>query len=621
MNPEESRRAAPARCRPWLQVLVALLLVLAAAPRAALASPPAMAAQAPLVLTDEAGLMRPLEQVLAWVDPQGTAGPDAALAQMDRAPTLAALRSVHLGHEGAVWLYLRVQRPADARLGWVLELPLSLLDVVSLHERDQPGTPWRVQTAGDRTAVAQWPLQGRYPTFSLDVPRGQSRELLVQVRHTTPTQLPLVLRTQPDAEQRHQLDAYSLGLVFGAILLVSAACVTQAWLFRDRTYGTYSLYALLTLLAAAAYTGVAAQLLWPWAPVWADAAPGFLALLTAGVALAFVRDITGLTRRARRLSRLMWLAAHAAPLLALAWLIYDRDWMVRALGVYLALAAVLVPLASALAWRRGDRVGFWVLLAHLPFALAVLMVMARVQGLEMGQGLDGEGTVYTMAWQLPLLLVALNLRSRERLGAELREQSMASQDPLTGLLAAHLFEDRLRQVVQRWRRHGDDAAVICIELVNHERIRQAHGSAVAEQSLLRSVIKLRRLLRDVDTISRLGEARFGVIMEGVDTREAVTSRGARLIAAGLMPLPGLVPEVTLQFHLAAVALREGADDAEVLQERLAALLESMSARTRRPIRFLEPVQTDPAPLAPSSTLPAEAHTSPLGLADEVAPHR
>ena len=114
-----------------------------------------------------------------------------------------------------------------------------------------------------------------------------------------------------------------------------------------------------------------------------------------------------------------------------------------------------------------------------------------------------------MAIEVPLLLVALNIRSRERHGAEIREQALSSQDALTGLLAPHLFHDRLRQVVARYKRDKENAAVVFIDLVNYPRIKDYYGSAVAEQSLLRSVIKLRRLLRDVDTVSRIGEARFG----------------------------------------------------------------------------------------------------------------
>jgi GGDEF domain-containing protein len=139
--------------------------------------------------------------------------------------------------------------------------------------------------------------------------------------------------------------------------------------------------------------------------------------------------------------------------------------------------------------------------------------------------------------------------------------------------------------------------VVINDLVNSPRNNAHFGTAVAEQSLLRSVIKLRKLVREIDTVGRIGEARFGLIMEGVDTRVPVTDRAARLIAAGLMPLPGLKPDVTLQFHIAGVLLSERLVDAAELPTALGQVLAGMSPRTRRPIRFLEPEVTQPAPLS------------------------
>ena len=98
-------------------------------------------------------------------------------------------------------------------------------------------------------------------------------------------------------------------------------------------------------------------------------------------------------------------------------------------------------------------------------------------------------------------------------------------------------------MVARSKRYKDPAAVVYIKLVNYSYIKKTWGVAVAEQSLLRSVIKLRRLLRDVDTVGRTDEAVFGLILEGVSERMVVTGLAARLIAAGLMPLKGLKPEV------------------------------------------------------------------------------
>jgi diguanylate cyclase (GGDEF)-like protein len=230
--------------------------------------------------------------------------------------------------------------------------------------------------------------------------------------------------------------------------------------------------------------------------------------------------------------------------------------------------------------------------------------------------------VIAMTLEVPLLLVALNIRSRERHGAQIRELALSTQDALTGLLAAHLFHDRLRQVVARFKRDPDNAAIVFIDLVNYPTIKAQFGTAVAEQSLLRSVIKLRRLLRDVDTVSRIGEARFGLILEGVTSRIAVTDRAARLIAAGLMPLKGLKPEVTLQFHIAAVLLEERMGEPEELAQALGDLLGSMSPRTRRPIRFLEAVNTEPASLeSDSALLGTDSNLPPDAAGGSVVPIR
>jgi diguanylate cyclase (GGDEF)-like protein len=252
--------------------------------------------------------------------------------------------------------------------------------------------------------------------------------------------------------------------------------------------------------------------------------------------------------------------------------------------------------------------------------LSLLLGVGRVFGWVRVSAQSQYLVVVAIAVEVPLLLVALSIRSRDRHNAQVREQALSTRDALTGLLAPHLFTDRLRQVLARYRRDGLSAAVMVIELVNYGPIRARFGTAVAEQSLLRSVIKLRRLLRDSDTASRMGEAQFGVLLEGVGARAAVTERASHLIAAGLMPLPGLKPDVTLHFHVAAAMLFETGLDAEDLEQALRAQLARMSPRTRRPIRFLEAeaLQSDPGE---SSLFPPAADEPAQPLAEGAAPPR
>jgi len=581
---------------PWPAAALALLLWLAAC-SSVLAQP---LPPGTLHLGDQAGPLQAEAFASVWMDARGT----ATIHEVVQGPArFAPARpdTVYRFEPGsALWMRLRLVRGQDDRQRWLLAFPNPVLDYVSVWQLDARGQ-WQGQSAGDTVAVDQWPEAGRYPYFRLDLPRGQLREVYVQVRSVTPTSLPVRLASDAAHDQQVQLEYLGLGMAFGALLLLIAACLAQSWVYRDSVYGWYAVYAAVTTLGVLAYTGVAAHLLWTGSGFWADSSQGSLASLAAGAALMFVRNLTGISARHRVLEALARYGGPAGVALALAYPLMPRPAGLAVMAAYVGFAALTNVVVAWLSWRRGDKVGLWVLIAYVPLTVAVLMALVRLFGwLPISFGTQ-YAIVVAMALEVPLLLVALSIRSRERHGAEIREQALASQDALTGLLAPHLFHDRLRQVVSRFRRDKEDAAIVFIDLVNYPRIKAFYGSAVAEQSLLRSVIKLRRLVRDIDTVSRIGEARFGLILEGVSSRAAVTDRAARLIAAGLMPLQGLKPDVTLQFHAAAVLLCERTLDPEDLTQALADLLASMSSRTRRPIRYLEPEITQPAALQDSST--------------------
>jgi len=427
----------------------------------------------------------------------------------------------------------------------------------------------------------------------------------VRIRHATAANFPVVLDTAAAHGRHQQLEYLALGLAFGAMLLLIIGCLAKGYAYRDPVFAWYAAYAALTTLGVASYTGVAAHLLWPGLGLAGDTVMPVLACAAAASTVLFVRTILGLRRRFPLLDRLLLALAVAglvlAPLPAL---------LPKSMGVPLVSACVVTGTVTALlvalaAWSRGDGVAKWVFAAYLPMVLAVLLGVLRVLGWVPLNFATQYAVVGAMAVEVPLLLVALFIRSRDRHGAQVREQALSTQDALTGLLAPHLFTDRLRQVVTRHRRDRQNAAVMYIDLVNYGRIREYFGGAVAEQSLLRSVIKLRRLLRDVDTVSRVGEARFGVILEGATARSSVSARATRLIAAGLMPLPGLKPDVSLQFHVAALLLSERPMEADEVAAALAAQLAQMSPRTRRPIRFIdaEPAAASDSP--DSSMFPAD----------------
>ena len=206
--------------------------------------------------------------------------------------------------------------------------------------------------------------------------------------------------------------------------------------------------------------------------------------------------------------------------IAIAYALMERGMAVTLISSYLITITTLGLLKATSTWRRNDITGMWVLAAYTPTALAMLLLVSNVIGFVPSSWVTRYGLMMSLIVEVPLLLIALNSRSRERHEVEARAQAMPTQDAMTGLLTGHLFQDRLRQTVARTMRYKEPSAVVYIKLVNYSYIKKTWGGAVAEQSLLRSVIKLRRILRDVDTAGRVDEALFGLILEGVSERSA-----------------------------------------------------------------------------------------------------
>ena len=538
---------------------------------------------------------------LMWIDDKGQKSVTqvvAARAGLAFLPSKA--ESVHmLGRDAALWQHYRFTVQDKSKEHWMLEFPQPLLDRITVYQSSAAGK-WTSQSAGDTIPVADWPIPGRYAQFNLDMHEGGVHDVYVQIRNVANISVPVRATTHGYQTQRLQTDYLIVGLVLGALMLLIITCIAQSWAYRDYTYSLYAAYALVLMLTMSAWTGVAGHLLWNQSAAWTDLAPGCLGVLTGSSALLFINHICGVNPRKKWFEPMLFALGLAGLPVAIAYGLIDRGAGVIMISIYLITVALLGIIKAITTWRRRDVVGLWVLAAFTPTAMATVLLVCNVMGFVPSSWLTRYALMIGLIVEVPLLLMALNIRSRERHGVEARAQAMPTQDALTGLLTAHLFQDRLRQIVLRSKRHKEPTAVVYIKLVNYSYIKKTWGAAVGEQSLLRSVIKLRRILRDVDTVGRADEAVFGLILEGVSERSTVTELAARLIAAGLMPLKGLKPEVVLQFHVAAVLLGQNPGSAVDIDNALTETLQQMGPRTRRPIRFLDHELTQPSPLGTQS---------------------
>ncbi|MBK0394797.1 7TM diverse intracellular signaling domain-containing protein [Ramlibacter algicola] len=577
----------PAGVLQWLVRVVAALLCLVAP-----------AAQAD-------GL--PLDQA-AWIE-QGTSADLARAVARGHFQPMAPRQVLPVAPGRTAWLRVRIPAPAHQALD--LDITVPLLDDVVLYQRDASGA-WQAQAAGDHLAVSGWDRPGRYASFSIAPATGAARTVYLRVRHADPIGFDLRVLPATDAMQQRQVEYLGIGIVLGSLLLLTGACVLHAWTLRETVRVLYALYAATMTLAIATVTGVTGHLLWNASPGWTDTAQGALPVLLAGIHVLFLEHLCATPTRDPLWSKAAKVLGWAIVAASVVYRLFPPE--VERIVVSAALISGAVAglvLAARARWRHGDPVGSWVLVAYVPLVLVVLTAVLRMHGFIAATWLTLDASAASAALAVPLLLLALGARTRSWQRIETRVLPMTQQDALTGLLSEAAFTAQLDRVVAGALMRREHAAVALIDVVNLPAIRKAYGDSMAEHCLLRAVIKLHRVVRESDPAGRVATGRFAVVLEGMRSREELQERMVRLVASGLIQSAGSSFRVPLQFHVACLVLGDGVYASSVAMRKLAETLESMSPRTRRPVRFVDagpalpsiPPEGDGESAPPSVTVP------------------
>jgi GGDEF domain-containing protein len=497
--------------------------------------------------------------------------------------SISANRRLPLGGLRTAWFRIRlpaVTSPAEA----VLTIVHPGMDSVVLYSPGADGG-WQAQRSGDSIPVVQWPMAYLHPAFPVVASPADTRPVYLAVRHGNPVGVYWQLWDRASFDHQSKTLHMALGGYLGFVLLVVILSCLNAYNWRDSIHLLYAAHVAVLGLAQLSLTGLAGEFLWPGNAWWNDIAAVTLPALSFGVAALMV-DRLVIERGHHLASRLLVGLVCLSLAFSIGFVVFGRDPL-----FYLSNLAFLVFLpimVGSLIWfaLRRPAVGLWALAGFLSLFIGATFPILRNLGLVPINFYTQYGSQIGAAIEIPLVLVALYFRSRDRRDNQVRLSALSRVDPLTGLASHHLVMDRLERLLLRHQRDPLAGAVLQVRVINMPEIRANHGTAMAQALPVHAGACVVQAAELNDTVGRHGDGDFILLMDGKYSARQITGVAQRIIAAGLRPGRNLPPDLVLHLHVACADGPLPLEDASSLLQRLGSLLDEMALTPGKAIRFL-----------------------------------
>jgi two-component system, sensor histidine kinase LadS len=191
------------------------------------------------------------------------------------------------------------------------------------------------------------------------------------------------------------------------------------------------------------------------------------------------------------------------------------------------------------------------------------------------------------ALEMPLVLVGLYFRSRERRANRQRLEQLATTDPLTGVANHRMLVRRLDHVLRLSRRDRALGTVLRVHVANLGEITAEFGREAGEAALMRAAECVAKDAHEGDLVARESGDDVVLVLGGRPKREAMVAMGRDIIARGLKFSGRLPPNVSLKLRVAiACAPLPAAEPDDLLRALARLLLDMENDQRHRWLRFL-----------------------------------
>lgn len=219
---------------------------------------------------------------------------------------------------------------------------------------------------------------------------------------------------------------------------------------------------------------------------------------------------------------------------------------------------------------------------------SLYLVWLRISAIK-----DGAGRVIAYAGLLS------DVTAQHQAEERLREQ--AYRDHLTGLASRQLFRDRLDQALAAARRSGSGVALCYLDLDRFKPVNDGYGHAAGDHVLSVLSERMRAVMRDVDTVARIGGDEFAIILVCPEDERALAVVIERMQQALREPVTWQEQVLELDSSVGVALFPEDAADAEDLLHKADAAMYAAKRSEQAPRwrRYRQGMEADAEADAPA----------------------
>ena len=174
-----------------------------------------------------------------------------------------------------------------------------------------------------------------------------------------------------------------------------------------------------------------------------------------------------------------------------------------------------------------------------------------------------------------ILVLGRDMSAQQATEAQLRH--LATHDALTGLPNRLLLADRIRMVVAQSRRSGQGFAVVTIGIDGFKKVNDGLGLTVGDTLLKLAAARLRKALRDSDTLARAAGDEFVAVLPGTCSAAQIRLVTGRLLANVQAPFDVDGHAIYVSASIGVALHPEHAED----EVRLVALADAAMSRAKQ----------------------------------------